>query len=505
MHFGGKNKISTTTQKSASPDAVPPFSPTIELNQIECSVGGESKTIFSKKFIESPMKDEKIFYHNKRITLYKTEMCRSFNEMGFCKYGDRCQFCHSQEELREVQRHPKYKTEICKTFWHDGSCPYGSRCCFVHLENLELVNRAIGGQDWEVDQEDRSPSKKEPKCGQDIKRSIHRCKKAGLWREVRLSGSGYGNRHFTEGSSRRSVLYFDAVRKTRKADRRCSSDAETSTKQEYGPNNDSTDLENSFDAIVTSTTEESSSSTTKACSNSAAGDLLANKADANALLSDGTTQNIVTIRMTAVPGNEVGSEGDKADSTARVSCIKESSNTSKPITHQACRSGSGSATSDEEGCSLKPSETSQVGCLLPSKLSYLPIEYNKIEDPSKCSIPRSNASLKHTMQDRNPESAIKAYAPKDTRHKNADAMDFPQESSFIGYLYNSTIETLIEARSFESDTFFACNGILPSTRLMMLEEVHFRGYQSVWEKNYIARWKSDPIFFILQDIKDIRY
>ena len=71
---------------------------------------------------------------DKRITLYKTEMCRTFEEMGFCRYGTKCQFAHDSAELRMVPRHPRYKTEICKTFWQKGYCPYGKRCCFIHAE-----------------------------------------------------------------------------------------------------------------------------------------------------------------------------------------------------------------------------------------------------------------------------------------------------------------------------------------------------------------------------------
>lgn len=75
---------------------------------------------------------------DKRITLYKTEMCRTFEETGTCKYGIKCQFAHDRSELRNIQRHPRYKTEICKTFWEQGNCPYGKRCCFIHTENEVL-------------------------------------------------------------------------------------------------------------------------------------------------------------------------------------------------------------------------------------------------------------------------------------------------------------------------------------------------------------------------------
>lgn len=92
-------------------------SPSIESQFAVSSVGR------SKSFVD------------KRIALYKTEMCRAFEETGFCKYGGRCQFAHSQNELRKVARHPRYKTEICKTYWEIGSCPYGKRCCFIHNES----------------------------------------------------------------------------------------------------------------------------------------------------------------------------------------------------------------------------------------------------------------------------------------------------------------------------------------------------------------------------------
>ncbi|PFH49198.1 hypothetical protein AMATHDRAFT_5090 [Amanita thiersii Skay4041] len=72
--------------------------------------------------------------NNRKLGLYKTELCRSWEEKGSCRYGAKCQFAHGEEELRKVARHPKYKTEICRTFWVSGSCPYGKRCCFIHTE-----------------------------------------------------------------------------------------------------------------------------------------------------------------------------------------------------------------------------------------------------------------------------------------------------------------------------------------------------------------------------------
>jgi len=72
--------------------------------------------------------------NNRKLGLYKTELCRSWEEKGTCRYGTKCQFAHGEDELRRVARHPKYKTEICRTFWVSGTCPYGKRCCFIHTE-----------------------------------------------------------------------------------------------------------------------------------------------------------------------------------------------------------------------------------------------------------------------------------------------------------------------------------------------------------------------------------
>lgn len=65
---------------------------------------------------------------------YRTELCHKFTETGYCPYGDRCQFAHGAEQLRQVARHPKYKTEPCASFWSTGLCAYGPRCRFMHRE-----------------------------------------------------------------------------------------------------------------------------------------------------------------------------------------------------------------------------------------------------------------------------------------------------------------------------------------------------------------------------------
>ncbi|KAK2913088.1 hypothetical protein Q8A73_007201 [Channa argus] len=80
-------------------------------------------------------------------TRYKTELCRTYEESGACKYGAKCQFAHGLDELRGLSRHPKYKTEPCRTFHTIGFCPYGARCHFIHnADELNAGNAAVPPQ-----------------------------------------------------------------------------------------------------------------------------------------------------------------------------------------------------------------------------------------------------------------------------------------------------------------------------------------------------------------------
>ncbi|XP_067412861.1 mRNA decay activator protein ZFP36L1-like [Emydura macquarii macquarii] len=77
---------------------------------------------------------------------YKTELCRTYEESGACKYGAKCQFAHGAGELRGLSRHPKYKTELCRTFHTAGFCPYGSRCHFIHNADEQRRPPRLGGR-----------------------------------------------------------------------------------------------------------------------------------------------------------------------------------------------------------------------------------------------------------------------------------------------------------------------------------------------------------------------
>lgn len=50
--------------------------------------------------------------NNRKLGLYKTELCRSWEEKGTCRYGTKCQFAHGEDELRKVARHPKVSSHV---------------------------------------------------------------------------------------------------------------------------------------------------------------------------------------------------------------------------------------------------------------------------------------------------------------------------------------------------------------------------------------------------------
>ena len=107
--------------------------------------------------------------------LFKTQLCRHFEQKGFCNMGENCSFAHGTEELKEAppgsvptqsynsysgySQQPKsytpsyggatdssryYKTVLCKHFEQTGQCQFGVNCKFAHGE-AELKPTPIGG------------------------------------------------------------------------------------------------------------------------------------------------------------------------------------------------------------------------------------------------------------------------------------------------------------------------------------------------------------------------
>jgi hypothetical protein len=68
------------------------------------------------------------------LNKYKTEPCKNYSLLGFCSYGDKCQFAHGDYEINPAFCNNLYKTKKCKNFWKKGFCLYGIRCQFLHSE-----------------------------------------------------------------------------------------------------------------------------------------------------------------------------------------------------------------------------------------------------------------------------------------------------------------------------------------------------------------------------------
>jgi hypothetical protein len=70
---------------------------------------------------------------------FKTELCKTFSDTGFCAYGNKCRFAHGRDELFDrMSGHPKYRKSDCLTFHSEGFCNYGPRCHFRHYQLYPL-------------------------------------------------------------------------------------------------------------------------------------------------------------------------------------------------------------------------------------------------------------------------------------------------------------------------------------------------------------------------------
>ena len=78
-------------------------------------------TMTAKMIITSDME-------NKFQTKYKTELCKNWIEIGFCRYGNNCKYAHGHSEVVLPKLAPTKKDKNCKTFFKTGQCPYGTRC-----------------------------------------------------------------------------------------------------------------------------------------------------------------------------------------------------------------------------------------------------------------------------------------------------------------------------------------------------------------------------------------
>lgn len=81
--------------------------------------------------------------NNRKLGLYKTELCRSWEEKGSCRYGAKCQFAHGEDELRKVQRHPKVRPKGYKLFCAHHISQYKTEICRVSCFNLTCLKHSF--------------------------------------------------------------------------------------------------------------------------------------------------------------------------------------------------------------------------------------------------------------------------------------------------------------------------------------------------------------------------
>ena len=65
----------------------------------------------------------------------KSRMCRFIEEGSSCFYGNKCDFAHSETELRIKRHGPLAKTKMCNRFVESGTCHLGEACGFAHSES----------------------------------------------------------------------------------------------------------------------------------------------------------------------------------------------------------------------------------------------------------------------------------------------------------------------------------------------------------------------------------
>ncbi|KAK7363171.1 hypothetical protein VNO77_05302 [Canavalia gladiata] len=67
-------------------------------------------------------------------SVFKTEICRAWEESGNCRYNSKCQFAHGKEELHPSRLSMKNKSGTCKSSIRAGSSMHGSSSRIIHLQ-----------------------------------------------------------------------------------------------------------------------------------------------------------------------------------------------------------------------------------------------------------------------------------------------------------------------------------------------------------------------------------
>ena len=78
------------------------------------------------------------------IYKYKSELCKNYEILGYCPYGDKCDYAHGIKELRGINNiNQNFRIKKCKSFFLNGFCPYGNRCQFSHKIFNNQMNKKM--------------------------------------------------------------------------------------------------------------------------------------------------------------------------------------------------------------------------------------------------------------------------------------------------------------------------------------------------------------------------
>ncbi|KAJ0111893.1 hypothetical protein Patl1_02345 [Pistacia atlantica] len=132
MKFLGSNSASSCSSGSRSRSSVDPFSPLCGNSNSNSPLSGvfdeDDVLVMDGITVNSPSSG------SNSADFYKTELCRSWEDLGKCRFGIKCQFAHGKYELRPTRFSSiknKSEAQICKAYI-TGSCVYGAKCRFVH-------------------------------------------------------------------------------------------------------------------------------------------------------------------------------------------------------------------------------------------------------------------------------------------------------------------------------------------------------------------------------------
>lgn len=96
--------------------------------------GCETKSGRSTEEDSSSEGETEPFWLKTNPAKHKTELCKTYSELGYCPYDRKCRFAHGKQELVTMTAKQTLKNRKCNGFWKNGCCSYGMRCQFGHAE-----------------------------------------------------------------------------------------------------------------------------------------------------------------------------------------------------------------------------------------------------------------------------------------------------------------------------------------------------------------------------------